>query len=148
MRAKRHAVLVDLISRGLVRSQDDARKLLAKKGFRTTQATVSRDLENISAVRVHDENGMRYTLQSNNSEFGASLQHVLREYVLTMQASHNMLVLRTPPGHASMVAAALDRAQLDGVLGTVAGDDTLFVCANEQLMGVGVMRVFKALSVG
>jgi transcriptional regulator of arginine metabolism len=140
-RAQRQAILLDLVTSTPVRSQAEAVRLLAERGIRATQATVSRDLDELGAVKVRAGGGSRYALVDAVPAFGASLGHVLRDFVVTASASGNLAVLRTPPGHASVVAAALDRAQLDGVLGTVAGDDTLFVCADERTGGAGVLNM-------
>ncbi len=142
MRTQRQSVLIELINQGLVRSQSEARKLLAKKGHPTTQATVSRDLEELGAVRVREGDEIRYVLGTSAPAFGSSLQQVLKNFVLSLAASDPIVVIRTPPGHASMVAGALDRAKLPGILGTVAGDDTLFLCAN---MEVGAKKVIDIL---
>lgn len=143
MRARRQAVLRDLVADGLIGSQADAVVQLAAVGITATQATVSRDLEALGAARVRTPDGVRYALADTPSAFGAPLPLVLRQYVVSGAASGPLAVLRTPPGHASVVAAALDRAQLDGVLGTVAGDDTLFVCGDERTGGAGVLALLE-----
>jgi transcriptional regulator of arginine metabolism len=143
MRARRQAVLRDLVADGRVGSQADAVVQLAAVGITATQATVSRDLEALGAARVRTAEGVRYALPDAPSAFGAPLKVVLRDYVVSGEASGPLAVLRTPPGHASVVAAALDRAQLDGVLGTVAGDDTLFVCGDDRTGGAGVLALLE-----
>lgn len=141
MKTQRQAKLVELIRQGEIASQSDARKQLSRAGFSTTQATVSRDLEEIGAVRVRSAGGIRYSLQTARSEFGVNVARVLRDLVVGRTASGNIVVLRTPPGHAGAVASAIDRAQLPGVIGTIAGDDTVFLCATEKIGGKGVLKV-------
>lgn len=145
MKARRQAHLLELVQQGEVTSQAQAVRLLADSGIRATQATVSRDLDEIGAVRVRGADGFRYGLadQQGASAFGAPLAQVLREYVVSAVASGNLAVIRTPPGHASVVAAALDRASLPGIVGTIAGDDTLFVCGAEDVGGVGVLQILE-----
>lgn len=145
MKARRQAALIELVQQGAVTSQAQAVRLLAGSGIRATQATVSRDLDELGAVRIRDVDGFRYGLadQQGGSAFGAPLAQVLREYVVSAVASGNLAVLRTPPGHASVVAAALDRAALLGIVGTIAGDDTLFVCGAEDVRGTGVLELLE-----
>ncbi|RIL11599.1 MAG: arginine repressor [Proteobacteria bacterium] len=142
LKTRRHALLLQLIESGQIDSQQCAARLLAKHGFKTTQATVSRDLDELGAVRVRVGDDMRYAIPSQSSQFGAALPQVMREFVISRQTSGNMIVLHTPPGHANMVAAAIDRDKIDGVLGVVAGDDTLFVCVDERL---GAKKVLSML---
>jgi len=125
-----------------VTSQSEAVRLLGNAGVQVTQATVSRDLDDLAAVRVRDGKGVRYGFIEAPS-YGASLGQVLRAYVIGKVASGSLAVLHTPPGHADVVAAALDRAHLAGVLGTVAGDDTLFICGDEATQGVGVISILE-----
>lgn len=145
MKAKRQAVLVELIARGLVESQQSALEELRKRGIPATQATVSRDLDDLGAVKVRKGEGIRYELLEPRSDFGPSVGQVLRDFVVSLTVSGNLVVLRTPPGHAAAVAAAIDRAQLTGILGTVAGDDTLFICASEELTGRGAAKLLEGL---
>lgn len=147
MKARRQAALLDLVQRGVVTSQTRAVDLLAELGITATQATVSRDLDEIGAVRTRQHGGFRYGLGERNgaSAYGAPLAQVLREFVVSAVASGNLAVLHTPPGHASVVAAALDRAALDAIVGTIAGDDTLFVCGDESVGGGGVIGILEAV---
>jgi transcriptional regulator of arginine metabolism len=133
-----------LVSRILVdneiSSQDQLVELLGQEGIAATQATVSRDLEEIGAVkvRVPGVDRLVYAIPELPKDQVAPLdhlRHVLDEWVVEVAASGNLVVLRTPPGSAHVVASALDRAGLDGVIGCVAGDDTVLVVAAEQLGG-------------
>lgn len=143
MKAKRHSVLVEMIESGWIDSQATAVKLLADRGIEATQATVSRDLDELGAVKVKTTKGVTYAISAQNSQYGASLVQVLREYVVRKQASGNMIVMHTPPGHANVVAAAMDRSGLEGVLGVVAGDDTLFVCVDDRLGAKTVLEMIE-----
>ena len=132
MKARRQAKLLSFINDGLVASQGDAVSLLEKAGMKATQATVSRDLEELGAIRVRHLDGIRYSIAEDSSQtFGAPLKQVIREYVISNACSGNIIVLKTPPGHASVVAAAFDRAPTKSVIGTIAGDDTIFLCVAE-----------------
>ena len=122
-----------------VTSQSQLVELLAADGIVATQATVSRDLEDLGAVKVRVSGGDTvYAIPELPKDQPAPEDHlrrVLGEWVGEIAHSGNLVVLRTPPGSAHVVGSALDRAALDGILGTVAGDDTLIVVAAESTGG-------------
>src|SRR6266436_7231365 len=114
-----------------ISSQAQLVQLLEADGIVATQATVSRDLEDLGAVKVRIPGGaMAYAIPEYTRERAPSDDHLRRlmsEFVVEVAHSANLVVLRTPPGSAHVVASALDRAGLADVLGTVAGDDTILV---------------------
>jgi transcriptional regulator of arginine metabolism len=123
-----------LLEEQVISSQIQLVELLATEGLNLTQATVSRDLEELGAVKVRIPGGqMAYAIPELAKDRVAPedvLKKVLGEFLVEAAHSANLAVLRTPPGSAHVVASALDRAGLSDVLGTVAGDDTvLVVCA-------------------
>ncbi len=147
-KAERQRVLIDLLSQHDVHSQEQARELLALNGITTTQATVSRDLDEIGAVKVRGADGMLvYRLHTEPRQ--ASTLHqlvaVMRQFVLGVDASGSLAVLRTPPAGAGPVASAIDQAGLEGVLATVAGDDTIVVIAKEGMAGAELAARFRRL---
>lgn len=125
-----------------VSSQIQLVELLAADGIVATQATVSRDLEDLGAVKVRVSGGETvYAIPQLPKDQPAPEDHlrrVLGEWVGEIAYSANLVVLRTPPGSAHVVGSALDRAALDGILGTVAGDDTLIVVAAEDIGGAAL----------
>jgi transcriptional regulator of arginine metabolism len=129
-----------LLETHVVTSQTQLVDLLADDGVTATQATVSRDLEDLGAVKVRVAGGeSAYAvpeLPGEQSTPADHLRRVLGEWVVEVERSQNLVVLRTPPGSAHVVGSALDRSGLDGLLGTVAGDDTLLCVADESLGGV------------
>ncbi len=109
-----------------------------------TQATVSRDLHVIGASKAE---GDTYTL-SGEPDPAEAVRHLARsidEFVESIRASGTIVVLRTPPGAAQVVAAAIDNAGIEGVLGTVAGDDTIMVVASEEITGAGVAETLEQI---
>jgi transcriptional regulator of arginine metabolism len=128
-----------LLADRAVASQGQLVDLLAAEGIAATQATVSRDLEDLGAIKVRVGGGETvYAIPELPSEQRAPEDHVRRmfsEWVVEVAHSGNLVVLRTPPGCAHVVASALDRSGLPGVLGTVAGDDTLLVVVAEGVSG-------------
>ena len=134
-----------------VSSQAQLVQLLEADGIVATQATVSRDLEDIGAVKVRIPGGtMAYAIPDyTRGERVATddhLRRVLGEFVVEVAHSANIVVLRTPPGSAHVVASALDRAAPSDILGTVAGDDTIFVVVNEQAGGAQVAADLAGLA--
>ena len=120
-----------LLEEQVISSQVQLVELLATEGLNLTQATVSRDLEELGAVKVRIPGGaMAYAIPELAKDRVAPeevLRKVLGEFIVEAAHSANLAVLRTPPGSAHVVASALDRANLSDVLGTVAGDDTVLV---------------------
>jgi transcriptional regulator of arginine metabolism len=125
-----------------ISSQAQLVELLAADGVVATQATVSRDLEELGAVKVRIPGGtMAYALPEHAKEVATPDEHLRRvmgEFVVDVAHSGNIVVLRTPPGSAHVIGSALDRASLPEVLGNVAGDDTLILVCAEQVTGASV----------
>jgi transcriptional regulator of arginine metabolism len=128
-----------LLAEQPVTSQGQLVDLLAAEGVVATQATVSRDLDELGAVKVRVPGGATvYAIPELPMEHHVpedTLRRVLGEFVVDVAYSANLVVLRTPPGSAHVVASALDRTGLPGVVGTVAGDDTLIVVVAEEVGG-------------
>ncbi len=157
-KAARHAKIVELLSRYQIRSQAELADLLARSGQRVTQGTVSRDLVELDAVRVRDgkgvlvyavpgEGGDRTPRPATESAVAESrLARLCNELLVSAEASLNFVVLRTPPGAAQFLASAMDKAELAGVLGTIAGDDTVLVITRDANGGEPLATRFLALA--
>ncbi|GCE77990.1 arginine repressor [Cellulomonas biazotea] len=142
-KAARQALVTALLTRGTVHSQQQLAELLAAEGVSVTQATLSRDLVELRAVKVRTpsgalayavpaEGGLRTTAPGPDEEMlAARLARLCAELLVTAEASGNLVVLRTPPGAAQFLASAIDHSVLPAVLGTIAGDDTVLVIARE-----------------
>jgi transcriptional regulator of arginine metabolism len=137
-KVQRQAAIARLVSEQEVTNQPQLIDLLGGEGIDATQATVSRDLDDIGAVKVRVASGNTvYAIPEFAPDRLAPLdllRRVLGEWVAEVACSGNLVVLRTPPGCAHVVASALDRSRVDGMLGTVAGDDTL-LCISTDLDG-------------
>ncbi len=147
-RARRRRLVADIVRSGQVASQEDVATHLAGQGLQVTQATVSRDLEQLGAVKVRRGGAMRYALphQVNGGDGSADrLQRILAEWVQSVEAAGTLLVLRTPPGSANIVASTIDQAGLPEVAGTVSGDDTLFVALRDGVVADAVAHKFRSL---
>ncbi|KAB1927162.1 arginine repressor [Micromonospora noduli] len=145
-RAARHARIVELIRDRTIRSQTELADLLAADGVGVTQATLSRDLEELGAVKVRGGDGPAVYLIPEDGQrplrdaeaAPARLVRLLRELLNGVDSSGNIAVLRTPPGAAQYLASALDRAGLPEIVGTIAGDDTILVVAREAVGGAAL----------
>lgn len=153
----RHRHIVGVLRRTPVRSQADLAELLAADGFVVTQATLSRDLVELGAVKVRHEGGLVYAVPGEGGDrtpragidaewLDARLQRLCEELLVTAEASANLVVLRTPPGGAQFLASAIDQSVLPAVLGTIAGDDTVLVVTRDPAGGAEVAARFLALA--
>jgi transcriptional regulator of arginine metabolism len=136
----RRALVVNFVNQGLVHSQSDLVELLADEGIEVTQATASRDLDDVGAVRGKDASGvMRYQFLESSVEPLARMARVSDQLLLSITASGNIVVIKTPPGGAQLLASALDRASensdLSNAIGTIAGDDTVLVISRNASGG-------------
>jgi transcriptional regulator of arginine metabolism len=142
--------IAKLLEQHAVTSQPQLVELLAADGVVATQATVSRDLEEVGAIKVRAAGGDSvYAIPDLPKEQRAPEDHlrrVLGDWVVEVAHSGNIVVLRTPPGSAHVVGSALDRAGLTDILGTVAGDDTLLVVAAERVGGAKVAAKLSSLA--
>ena len=145
-KVQRQALIIRLVGDHQVTSQPELIELLAGEGLDATQATVSRDLDDIGAVKVRVPGGNTvYAIPEFAPDRIApvdQLRRVMGEWVAEVAMSGNIVVLRTPPGCAHVVASALGRSRLDGLLGTVAGDDTL-ICISAQPNGTELCLELK-----
>ena len=135
-----------------VSNQQQLGELLAAAGYVVTQATVSRDLDAIGAEKVRQANGAsRYMVIDERSAFTGNHEAVARaiaEYAESIVPSGDLVVLKTPPGAAHLVASAIDHSAIDGVLGTIAGDDTLLIVADTTYGGEVVAKELETLGAG
>lgn len=145
--AERRRLIARLLNERGVASQKELAGLLASAGYGAAQATVSRDLDELGAVKVRRNGHVVYALAGTPpgaipGPGGDGLRRLLAGSMGDVESTGNLVVIHTPPGHAAMVAAAIDRDGMDGVAGTIAGDDTILVVCRE---GVPASRVEQRL---
>jgi transcriptional regulator of arginine metabolism len=149
-KAQRQQLIAKLISKQQVSSQPQLQALLKRNKIEATQATISRDLEELGAVKVRVAGGETvYAIPEFEPARLAPTDHLRRvmgEWVADVVASGTLVVVRTPPGCAHVVASALDRSGLEQLLGTVAGDDTIICVASEQAGGKGLAAKLRQLA--
>ncbi|MFB9968106.1 arginine repressor [Sinosporangium siamense] len=147
----RQARITDLLARQPVRSQPELAKLLAESGVEVTQATLSRDLDELGALKLRAEDGsLVYALPGEGgariplARLGtgetpaARLRRIAEELLVSAEASANLVIARTPPGAAQFLASAIDHAGWESILGTVAGDDTILIISRDPQGGAGL----------
>ena len=154
----RHRRIVELVTQHEVRSQGELAELLAASVVRVTQATLSRDLVELDAVKIRTQSGaLVYAVPAEGGDRrpaapgeSAAATHRLgrmcNELLVSADSSANMVILRTPPGAAQFLASAFDRAEVPGLLGTVAGDDTVLVISRDPMGGDELARRILALA--
>ncbi|MFC9940847.1 arginine repressor [Nocardiopsis alba] len=150
-KAARQARITDVLTRQDVRSQGELAKRLAENGVQVTQATLSRDLDELGAVKLRTADGhLAYVLPGEGGErlqrtrpdsldleqvSGARLNRLAEELLVSAEASANMVIVRTPPGAAQFLASAIDHTDFHPILGTIAGDDTILVISRDPQGG-------------
>ncbi len=159
-KSARQQRIIDLLATTEVRSQTELADLLGDAGVHVTQATLSRDLVELDAVKVRvasgalvyavpGEGGDRTPVAARESAASeARLAKLCADLLVSADASANLVVLRTPPGAANFLASALDKAELGAALGTIAGDDTVLVISRDPAGGEALARRLLALANG
>jgi transcriptional regulator of arginine metabolism len=128
LRERRRRAIAELIREQALSSQEELAERLHALGFAATQATISRDLEQLGAVKVRREGHLSYTLRDPvPNGAGPRLAAVLRDWLRSIDTASNLVVIKTPPGTAHLVGVALDNSDLSEIVGTICGDDTTFV---------------------
>lgn len=149
-KARRQQAVTRLIEASEVASQSQLVELLSAEGISATQATVSRDLDDIGAIKIRSSAGQSvYALPVFAPDRVApldQLRRVMGEWVADVTHSGSIVVVRTPPGCAHVVASALDRSGVEGLIGTVAGDDTMLCVASEEIGGKRLAGALRELA--
>jgi transcriptional regulator of arginine metabolism len=157
-KSSRHQQIVHLVTHHEVHSQGELAALLAENGVSVTQATLSRDLLELDAVKVRAASGAlvyavpaeggdrRPAAPGETASGSARLAKLCAELLVSAEHSANLVVLRTPPGAAQYLASAFDKADLHEVLGTIAGDDTVLVIGREPTGGEALARRFLSMA--
>ena len=132
LKEKRQQAIADLIATHALSSQEELAERLGGLGFVATQATISRDLEQLGAVKVRRDGELAYALPDAPRGSGPRLATVVRDWVRSVEPAGNLVVIKTPPGSAHLVGVVLDESDLPGIVGTICGDDTIFVACRRE----------------
>jgi transcriptional regulator of arginine metabolism len=159
-RTARHRRIVDLLAHSGVRSQSQLADLLADDGFAVTQATLSRDLDELGAVKIRNAEGaLVYAVPAEGGDrrprpapdkavYTGRLARICQDLLVSAEASANLVVVRTPPGAAQFLASAIDHAELPAVLGSIGGDDTVLLISRDPAGGGDLATYLLALAEG
>ena len=147
-KARRHAAILRLIASRAFRAQDALREALAETGFECTQATLSRDLAALGVLKGPEGYVVPGEIATVPARPGGepSLAAALRRELLSVEQGGTMVVLRTPPGHGNALAVELDRSRTSGMLGSIAGDDTVFLAAASPNAATRLARSLRRLA--
>ena len=133
LKEQRQRAIAELIRSSALSSQEELADRLGSMGITATQATISRDLEQIGAVKVRRDGQLSYSLpNAARSNLGPHLAAVFREWVRSVEPAANLVVIKTPPGSAHLVGVVLDQSELPEIAGTICGDDTIFVACRSE----------------
>lgn len=148
MKSRRLSAIVDLVEHEAVRSQEQLRQRLVLRGFAVTQATLSRDIKELGLVKRSADGAYQPagTEAEPQATALATLSRALAGYLLSVDASQQLLVVRTGPGQAQLLALAIDRARVSDVLGTIAGDDTILVICRDEASAAATRGRLEALA--
>ena len=147
MKLERHSKIVELIGKYEIETQEELAEYLNREGYNVTQATVSRDIRALKLTKVAGKDGKsRYAVLSGASvELGDKYTRVLHDALTSIDVGQNMIVIRTVPGMAMGVAAALDALKWKEILGSIAGDDTVMCVARDGEQAQTAARKLKGI---
>lgn len=149
MKRKRQQKILELIANHIVFTQDDLQNLLEKSGFNVTQSTVSRDIKELRLIKGHDASG-NYRYVSNNTkenkvQANSHYREIFSRYATSVDYAINDIVIKCISGMASSVCVALDAMYSDMMLGTIAGDDTIFIVTHNEAQAAKLTNELKKL---
>ncbi|ABX42869.1 arginine repressor [Lachnoclostridium phytofermentans] len=147
MKIGRQSKIVELISKHNIETQEELADLLVKAGYRVTQATISRDIRELKLTKVATDNGKQKYIVLTNQESGMSEKYIriLRDGFVSMDMAQNIIIVKTVSGMAMAVAAALDALHIEGIVGCIAGDDTIMCAIRTVPDTISVMEKLSKL---
>lgn len=147
MKTRRQAAILDLISEYSIETQEELLTRLKDKGYNVTQATISRDIKELRLLKTLSNDGKyRYTSYSKNISDAEGFIGFINNSVVSVKSAQNIVVIKTLAGMANAICASIDSADFKGIVGTIAGDDTIFiVCADNEQAENFVFEIQKVL---
>jgi len=147
MKNSRHTKILEIISEYNIETQDELITKLCESGYDVTQATVSRDIKQLQLVKIAAENGKyKYALpRRDDVTSGAKFKNILRDTAVSAQNAENIVVIKTYPGMANAAAAAVDAIVGDAIIGSIAGDDTIFIVVKNDAEAERVTEILRAI---
>ena len=146
MKVGRQNKIIELITRHNIETQEELAELLNQAGYQVTQATISRDIRELKLTKMQAENGrQKYVALKKDADLGEKYVRVLKEGFISMDLAQNLVVVKTVSGMAMAVAAAIDAMHLKGVVGCIAGDDTIMCAVRTDKEAEKVMEDLQKL---
>ena len=146
LKERRQKAIAELIRSSTLASQEELAERLAARGCSVTQATISRDLDQLGAIKVRRQGQLVYALPDQVRDSpGPRLAAVFRDWVSAVDCAGNLVVIRTPPGSAHLVGFALDGSRLPEIVGTICGDDTIFIACRSASRAAKLAVRLRAL---
>lgn len=147
MKTRRHSKIIELIQENSVETQEELLGLLKKEGYDVTQATVSRDIKELKLLKTLGNNGKyRYTVAGKSGlDMSVNFHTLFKSAVINVDFAGNMIVLKTVSGMAQGICASMDSMDWDGVVGTIAGDDTIFIVTRSNNNAITLTTELKKL---
>jgi transcriptional regulator of arginine metabolism len=147
LKERRLRAIAEIIRAAALSSQEELAERLSGLGFAVTQATISRDLEQIGAVKVRRSGQLSYALPDQMQKAPAPRRGaMLRDFVRSIDTAANLVVLKTPPGSAHLIGVVLDQSELSEIVGTICGDDTIFIACGSAKTAAGLATRLRAES--
>lgn len=144
MKKNRQDAIIELIQKYPIETQEELLSRLIQLGFKTTQATISRDIRELKLTKRPTSDGRQaYSLIDKEGEASQKFQTILSEAIISMELAENMLVVKTVSGMAMASAAALDSLEIKGMVGTIAGDDTIMCVMKDKNIGKAAITEIK-----
>ena len=147
MKGKRQNKIIEIISKNDVETQDDLVRLLNKAGFRVTQATISRDIKELHLIKSQTESGA-YKYSVNESKEKSDMNVLLRIFkdtVVSIEAAGNIVVIKTLTGSANAAAEVVDGLNIPEIVGSIAGDNTIFIAVRDRDFALGIVSRFRQM---
>lgn len=148
VKSKRQAKMIEIIEQNEIETQDELAERLMEAGFVATQATISRDIRELKLTKVSDGNGKQKYIMLKNQELDhvSKLAKVMRAGIIGIDAAENLVIIKTVSGVAMAVAAALDNSEIEGMVGCIAGDDTIFCAIKTKEMVENVVKIIEEMA--
>lgn len=148
MKKKRHELIINFIKNNAVSTQEEIIKMLADNGYNVTQATISRDIKELKLVKEHfGKNEIKYTV-SSKKDSNDNFKAILTRSALSVELAMNIIVVKCYSGTANAACMALDSLNLSGIVGTIAGDDTIFVACKDTQYAADAMNSINLMLKG
>lgn len=148
MKKNRHELILSFIQNNNVSTQDEIIKMLSEHGYNVTQATISRDIKELKLVKEHyGKNNVKYAV-STKKDNNDNIKMIFARSVLSVEVAMNLIVVKCYPGTANAACVALDSLHINGVVGTIAGDDTIFTACTDTQVAIETKHIIEEMLKG